>query len=239
MWKQLGVALAAVCAVAAVVWVMATRGPSGPSPDAPRRTTVERAQPASRDAVRERLRTLQIESASRMPDDVRGVFLGVSRAELLRTRPRAVQGRGAPPGQVLYQEPLGNGSVVAYLVATSLDRVAQVQFLSRLREASQLVDHYRALRDRYGDPTIFLDCPANGDVAPTRRIVWLGREAAVMEAVLVHAGGVSLTLVVAGNDDVAGSMRSNRCRPVSRQTFADWPIAGELRGPREPVPAPR
>lgn len=239
MSKQLLVVVMAVCAVALVVWGLAKSAPAPPPPNLPLRTPEERARAIPRDQAVERLRMLQRESASLMPDDVRGVFLGLSRAELLRLRPNAVQGRGAPPGQVLYQEALANGAVIAYLIAVRLDRVAQVQFLSRLPDPTRLVDHYRALRDRYGDPTVFFDCPRNGDTAPTRRIVWTGREVAVMEAVLAHPGGVSLTLAIAGNADIAGAMRSNGCAPVTRDRFADWPVATELRGERVPVPRPR
>ncbi len=232
-------AVAALAAVSLVVWLLARGAPSNPPANAPARSPEERAREVPRDQAVERLRLLQRESASLMPDDVRGVFIGLSRAELTRLRPSAAQGRGAPPGQTLYHEALGNGAVVAYLIATRLDRVAQVQFLSRLPDPARLVDHYAALRDRYGDPTAFFDCPRNGDTAPTRRIVWASREAAVMEAVLAHPGGVSLTLAVAGKSDIAGAMRSNGCVPVTRERFADWPVATELRGERVPVPRPR
>lgn len=233
------VAVAALAAVALVVWLLARGTSADPPSNMPVRSAVERAREVPREEAVERLRLLQRESASLMPDDVRGVFIGLSRAELTRLRPSAVQGRGAAPGQTLYQEALGNGAVVAYLIATRLDRVAQVQFLSRLADPTRLVDHYRALRDRYGDPTAFFDCPRNGDTAPTRRIVWASREVAVMEAVLAHPGGVSLTLAVAGKRDIAGAMRSNGCVPVTRERFAEWPVATELRGERVPVPQPR
>ncbi len=239
MPKQLLVAVASIAAVAMVVWLVASRAPTDPPPPITRPPAEERARELPREQAAERLRTMQRESASLMPDDVRGVFLGLSRTELTRMRPAAVQGMGAPPGQTLYQEALPNGAVVAYLVATRIDRVAQVQFLSRLPDPARLVDHFRALRGRYGDPTLFFDCPRNGDTAPTRRIVWVGREITVMEAVLAHPGGVSLTLAVAANADIAGAMRSNRCVPVTRERFADWPIATELRGERVPVPRPR
>lgn len=239
MRKQLLVAVAAIAAVALVVWLVASRAPSDAPPPITRPSAEVRARDLPREQAIERVRTMQRESASLMPDDVRGVYLGLSRAELLRLRPSAVQGMGAPPGQTLYQEALGNGAVVAWLVATRIDRVAQVQFLSRLPDPSRIIDHYRALRERYGDPTLFFDCPRNGDTAPTRRIVWVGHEVTVMEAVLAHPGGVSLTLAVAANADIAGAMRSNRCVPVTRESFADWPIATELRGERVPVPRPR
>lgn len=239
MWKQLLIVAASLGAVGLAVYLLASRAPSAP-PNAVRPATpAERARALPRDQAAERLRTLQLESASRMPDDVRGVFLGLSRMELVRLRPQAQQGRGAMPGQVIYQEALANGAVVAYLISARIDRVAQVQFLSRLPDPARLVDHYRALRARYGDPSAFFDCPRNGDTAPTRRIVWLGREVAVMEAVLAHPGGLSLTLAVAGNTDVLGAMRSNGCVTVTRERFADWPIATEVRGERVPVPAPR
>ncbi len=239
MWKQLLIVAASLGAVGLAVYLLAARAPSAPSGALRPATPAERAQSLPREQAAERLRTLQVESASRMPDDVRGVHLGLSRIELARLRPQAQQGRGAMPGQVVYQEALANGAVVAYLISARIDRVAQVQFLSRLRDPALLVEHYRALRTRYGEPSFFFDCPRNGDTAPTRRIVWLGREVAVMEAVLAHPGGVSLTLAVAGNSDVLGAMRANGCAPVTRERFADWPIASEVRGERVPVPAPR
>ncbi len=235
MRKQVLIAIAALAAVALVVWLVASRAPSEGPRGLPVRTAAERARELPRDVAAERLRTLQVESASLMPDDARGVYLGLSRTELLRLRPRAQQGRGAPPGQVLYQEVLANGAVAAYLVATSIDRVAQVQFLSRLADPSRVGDHLRAVRGRYGDPTGLFDCPREGDTAPTRRILWVGREVTVMEAVLAHPGGVSLTLALAGNADVMGNMRRNGCRPVTRQSLEDWPVATELRGERVPV----
>lgn len=230
MRKQVAILVAALAALCGFVWLLAWRAPTSPAPA----STPARPPPPPNAAV-ERLRTLQVESASRMPDDVPGVFIGLRRDELLRLRPHAREAPGGPPRHALFQEVLENGAVVAYLVATSLDRVAQVQFLSRLPDASRLVDHYGALRARYGEPTGFMDCPQNGDTSPTRRILWIGRECTVMEAVLAHPGGVSLTLAVAGNQEVAGALRAQGCRQVTRERFGDWPVATELRGERFPV----
>lgn len=237
MWKQWLILVASVAGVAALVWLVAMRAPSVAPPPPP---PVARTSPAGgpqrlAETAAERLRVLQVESASLMPDDVRGVFIGLRREELLQLRPAARPERGAPEGYALYQEVLANQSAVAYLVSHRLGRVAQVQFLSRVEDAARLTSHFAALHRRYGDPTAFFDCPASGDTAPTRRIVWRGREVTVMEAVLAHPRGVSLTLAVAGNGEVLSALRSGGCQPVTRERFADWPVATELRGERVPV----
>ena len=128
--------------------------------------------------------------------------------------------------------------MVAYLLSERLQRVAQVQFLSRLADPAGLPAHYDALRARYGDPAGFIECPETAESAATRRILWIGRETTVMESILVHSGGVGLTLAVAANTDVAAAVRRQGCRPVPRESIAAWPVARNLRGERVPV-APR
>jgi len=231
--------LCAIAAVAALVAAVVRATAPPPSPTAPPPAT-----PASRERARRldtavaRLRTLQLESAELMPDEVRGVFIGLRRDELLGARPGARPAPGGVEGHTLLQEVLPSGGVVVYLVSTRLDRVAQVQFLSRLTDVSRLGAHYEALRARYGEPAGFLECPESESSAATRRVVWIRRETTVMEAILVTPAGVGLTLAVAGNAEVASAVRTQRCRPVTREGLASWPIARSLRGERVPVPAP-
>ncbi len=240
MSKPIALALAAVLAVvalvAAVVRVSSHHVSPAPSllPASPR----ERSRAREVDVAVERLRTLQLESAALMPDDARGVFIGLRRDELARAHPTAQPSPSGIPGHVLLQEVRPSGAVVAYLLSERLQRVAQVQFLSRLPDPSGLPAHYESLRARYGDPAGFIECPETAETAATRRILWIGRETTVMEAILVHAGGVGLTLAVAANTDVAAAVRRQGCRPVPRESTAEWPIARSLRGERVPV-APR
>lgn len=240
MSKQLALALCAILAVAALVAaiVRVSSRAAAPAPSLLPATPAARDRARRLDTAVERLRTLQLESASLMPDEVRGVYIGLRRDELLRARPAARPAPGGVEGHALLQEVLPNGGVVAYLVSERLERVAQVQFLSRLPDASRLSAHYEALRARYGEPAGFIECPEGPESAATRRVVWIHREVTVMEAILLHPGGVGLTLAVAGNAEVAAAVRRQRCRPVAREATASWPIARELRGERVPVRAP-
>ena len=241
MPKQLAIALGAALAVAALVLAIA-RFSSRAAPPAPSLlppTPRDRERARRLDVAVERLRTLQTESAALMPDDARGVYIGLRREELERLRPGARPAPGSLPGHALLQEVLPNGGVAAYLISERLGRVAQVQFLSRLPDVARLGAHYESLRARYGEPAGFVECPESAESAATRRILWIARETTVMEAVLVHAnGGASLTLAVAGNADVAAAVRRQGCRPVDRDAGAPWPVAGALRGERVPVRAP-
>lgn len=230
-------AIAAVAALVAAVVRASTPAPSSAPPSAPL-TPAARARARRVETAVERLRTLQLESAELMPDDVRGVYIGLRRDELLGARPNARPAPGGVEGHTLLQEVLPSGGVVVYLVSQRLDRVAQVQFLSRLTDVSRLGAHYEALRARYGEPAGFLECPESEASAATRRVVWIRRETTVMEAILVTPAGVGLTLAVAGSPEVAGAVRAQRCRPVTSEGLASWPIARTLRGERVPVPAP-
>jgi hypothetical protein len=232
-----------LCAIAAVVAVIgavvrATTPAPGSNPPLAPTTAASREQTRRLDTAVERLRTLQLESAELMPDEVRGVFIGLRRDELLGLRPGARPAPGGIVGHSLVQEVLPSGAVVAYLISQRLERVAQVQFLSRMTDVSRLGAHYEGLRARYGEPAGFLECPESQESAPTRRIVWIRRETTVMEAILIHSGGVGLTLAVAGNQEVASAVRRQRCRPIAREALAAWPIARSLRGERVPVSAP-
>ena len=240
MSKQLALALCAILAVAALVAVLvrASSRAGAPAPSLLPATPAARARARRLDTAVERLRTLQLESASLMPDTARGVYIGLRRDELQRVRPGARPAPGGLEGHRLLQEVLPNGGVVAYLISERLDRVAQVQFLSRLPDVAGLAAHYESLRARYGEPAGFVECPESPESAATRRIVWIQREVTVMEAILIHPGGVGLTLAVAGNAEVAAAVRRQRCRPVAREAVASWPIARVLRGERVPVAAP-
>jgi hypothetical protein len=243
--KQLAIVALALALIALGVWALATRT-SQDNADSPVSTESTqsrsvtptppvRAPAPSREQAANRLRVLQQESATLMPDDVRGVFIGLRGSELTTLRPSAHQSRGAPDGHTLYQESLSNSVVVAYLLSARLDRVAQVQFLARIRDPQQLLARFRSLRAKYGPPTGLFDCPRSLESAPTRRILWVGREVTVMEAILVQATEFSLTLAIAGNMEVGRSLQRQQCTPVTERTLADWPIATELRGERVPI----
>jgi len=240
VWKQAVIALGAIAVVAALVAAVARfssrLGPSLPSllPS----TARERERARRLDDAVERLRTLQVESAALMPDEARGVYIGLRRDALERLRGDVRPAPGAPPGHVLLQEVLPNGAVVAYLISERLGRVAQVQFLSRLTDLGRLVPHYEALRARYGEPVGFVECPESTESAATRRILWVGREVTVMEAVLLQPGSASLTLAIAGNGDIAAALRRLGCRPVDRDAGSPWPVARTVGGERFPIQAP-
>lgn len=202
-----------------------------PEPAPPPTPAAERA----RHTARSSLQAIAEASHALMPEGFARVYIGMPVEALRRARPRVRRGAAAPGARAeVWDESLENGARVAWLVAPELGVVTQAQFMSRLTEPAELMPHFRALRARYGDPTGFWDCPEREDASPIRRITWRGEAASVMEAILVHASGVSVTLVVAASGDVAAALRRSACRPVTPATLARWPIAGELRGHRVP-----
>lgn len=223
--------LAGLSAVAFLVGLIAWRA-SSPPPPLPSRA----APVASRSAVaRVALAGIAAESARWMPDELRGVYLGMSVAELRRARPAMREGRGGRTDAPLWEETLESGARVVAQVAPRPSVLVKVQMLSRLEDVGALRGHFEALRARYGDPTGFWDCPERETVSPVRRITWRGERVTLMEAILVYGGGASVTLVVSANDDVARALTASACTPVTSATLARWPIARVLRGERVEV----
>ncbi len=214
--------------VAALVALLAWRTSSG---DAPPHAPIT-AAPSRRSVARDALQGIAAESTRWMPDDLRGLYLGMPLAELRNLRADLHPARGAQPEAPLWEETLGTGARVIAHVAPRLDVLVKVQVLSRLDDVAALRGHFEALRARYGEPTGFWDCPERADASPVRRITWRGEHASLMEAILVYGGRASVTLVVSANEDVARALSASACIPVTAETLARWPVARVLRGER-------
>lgn len=220
--------LLGAASVAALVAFIAWRASSGaPPPTAPSTASSSRAA-----AARRALQAMAAESERWMPDELRGLYLGMPLVELRGARPRLRLARAQGPEASLWEETLPSGARVVAQVAPRHDVLVKVQALSRLDDVSALRGHFEALRARYGDPTGFWDCPERPDASAVRRITWRGEHATLMEAILVYGGRASVTLVVSGTEDVARALAASACTPVTAATLADWPVARVLRGER-------
>lgn len=220
--------LLGVAAIAALVALLAWRTSSGTTPS----TAPTTAATSRVDTARRALRAMAAESTRWMPDDLRGLYLGMPLAELRTVRPRLRLARGQGPDASLWEETLPSGARVVAQVAPRHDVLVKVQALSRLDDVAALRGHFEALRARYGDPTGFWDCPERPDASAVRRITWRGEHATLMEAILVYGGRASVTLVVSGTEDVARALAASACTPVTQESLASWPVARVLRGER-------
>lgn len=241
MWRSFAVLAAGVLAVALVVLAL-VRGEgavhelgrdrsveaTAARADAGTATTVDRV-----DRARALIAQIQEASHALMPEGFGQVYVGMGIGELREARPRVRLGRPSGRSEV-WEETTEEGARVVYLSATSVGVVTQVQFLSRLDTIDALLPHFQALRRRYGEPTGFWDCPEQPEASPVRRITWRREGASVMEAMLVHPGGVSVTLVITATGDIPVALARSHCVPVTRETLGQWPIATELRGERIP-----
>ncbi len=183
-------------------------------------------------SARVALTEIATESVRWMPDELHGVYLGMTVAALRATRPGMHEGRGSRADAPLWEETLASGARVVAQVAPRAPVLVKLQVLSRLEQVAALRGHFEALRARYGNPTGFWDCPESADSSPVRRITWQGERVTLMEAILVYGGGASVTLVVSANEDVARALGASACVPVTADTLARWPIARVLRGER-------
>jgi hypothetical protein len=219
-------------ALAAVVWaaVRLREAPPSPPPTTPV-TPEDRARDRARERARGALQGVANRSHALMPPGFEALWLAMPVEDLRRLRPRASPAQGM---DTHLEETTEEGARVVYLTAPP-GIVTQVQFLSRLTSTEELLPHFQALRARYGEPTGFWDCPEAPDRSPVRRITWRREHASVMEAILVYAGRVSVTLVVAATGDVASALARSQCRPVTRQSLDAWPVAQELRGRQTPL----
>ena len=220
-----------VCAVALLVALIAWTA-SAPAPLPPR---ARPSEPSPASEARAALQGIAAESARWMPDELRGVYLGMSLASLRAARPAMREGRGSRADAPLWEETLDQGARVVAQVAPRAQVLVKVQVLSRLEDVTALRGHFEAMRSRYGDPTGFWDCPESDDASPVRRITWRGERVTLTEAILVYGGGASVTLVVSANDDVARALAASACTPVTTETLARWPVARVLRGERVEV----
>lgn len=222
-----GLALVALL-VGLIVWG-ATSAPPAPASRPPGAASAHAAE------ARATLEGIAADSARWMPDELRGVYLGMGVDALRAARPAMRDGRDSRADAPLWEETLGSGARVIAHGAPRARVVVKVQMLSRLEDVTSLRGHFEALRARYGDPTGFWDCPERPDASPVRRITWRGAYATLMEAILVYGGGASVTLVVSANADVARALAASACVPVTAETLARWPIARVLRGERVEV----
>lgn len=224
-WITLASGLALVALLVGLVAWRASSPPPSPPP-----SVATRAAPSHVVEARRALGEIADESARWMPDELRGVYLGMGLPALRALRPSLHAGRGSRPEAPIWEEVLGTGARVVVQVAPRLDVVLKVQVLSRLADVAALRGHFEAMRARYGNPTGFWDCPERADASPVRRITWRGERVTLTEAILVYGGGASVTLVVSTSDEVARALEASACAPVTPDTLARWPVARVLRG---------
>lgn len=217
----------ALLAIALLVGLISWRASAPPPPPPPRPRA---SAPSPSTGARAALQGIAAESARWMPDELRGVYLGMSLDALRAARPAMREGRGSRADAPLWEEVLDQGARVVAQVAPRPQVLVKVQVLSRLDDVTALRGHFEAMRARYGDPTGFWDCPERADASPVRRITWRGERVSLMEAILVYGGGASVTLVVSANEDVARALGASECTPVTPETLARWPVARVLRG---------
>jgi hypothetical protein len=180
------------------------------------------------------LQRIQDMSRRLMPPGYEGVYIGMPLAGLTRVRSAVVRDSEPPraDGTILYSENDPGGARVLYLLARGTI-VSQVQFLARLRTEQEFAPHLSALVARYGTPSGIWDCPESADVSPMRRFTWRHEGASAMEAVLVHASMIAVTLIVAPTEDVGAALNRAHCEPItSPAQLEHFPTAQTLRGER-------
>ena len=189
----------------------------GDSPSNPASGPASEAPPTDWEALRR-------ESARWMPDELKGVRLGITEEELRKLRPTARPDvRGERPEEPYHWlvESLG-GSEVRFAVSDEAGRLVRIQVLSKLPSLPALQAHLAAMNERYGSVSGLWRC-ATGDGLPTLRFTWRGHRVAVADIVLIHPGGVSVTLDVAPDTLVGRSLQLGGCRPATREDL-DQPL---------------
>ncbi len=167
---------------------------------------------------------LRRESARWMPDELKGIRLGITEEELRKLRPAARPDvRGERPEEPYHWliESLG-GSEVRFAVSEEAGRLVRIQVLSKLPSLPALQAHLAAMNERYGSVSGLWRC-ATGDGLPTLRFTWRGHRVAVADVVLIHPGGVSVTLDVGPDTLVGRSLQLGGCRPAAREDL-DQPL---------------
>lgn len=164
-------------------------------------------------------------SAGQFPPPLEGLALGMTEAELRTARPNIQPKDEDRPG-TWFEEQLGNGAQVVYAIGEESGRLGQVQVLSMVPPEG-IPPHLTALVERYGSPTGAWHCPSQSPAGvPTRRFTWRMEGIAIQDIILVHPGGVSITLYIAPAEVIGQSLQLSRCRPVSsREEMADLPVA--------------
>jgi len=165
-------------------------------------------------------------STGQFPPPLEELALGITEAEL-RTRRPSMEPKDDEerPGK-WFEERLANGAQAVYAIGERSGRLGQVQVLS-LVPPEGIPPHLTALVERYGSPTGVWHCPARSAAGvPTRRFTWRMDQIAIQDVILVHPGGVSITLYIAPASVIGQSLQLSRCRPVeSREEMADLPVA--------------
>jgi len=166
-------------------------------------------------------------SSGKMPAALEGVALGQPRAEVARLRPSIAPSDAQRADDFLWmEERLGNGAQILYAFHPPTDRLIQVQVLSHVPPRA-VGPHLTAMNDRYGPPTGIWNCSAQSAAGvPTRRFTWREENVTVQDILLVHPGGVSLTLYVAPTEMIGASLQLGGCRPVTnREELSDLEVA--------------
>ena len=170
---------------------------------------------------------LRAGSEDKFPPPLEGVALGMTEAEVRALRPniQLKVDRAPGPGE-WFEERLSNGAQALYAFGDETGLLGQVQVLS-LMPPEGMGPHLTALVERYGSPSGVWHCPATGRAGvPTRRFTWRMADVSIQDVILVHPGGVSVTLYIAPSEVIGQSLRLSSCRPVrDREEMADLPIA--------------
>jgi len=166
-------------------------------------------------------------SEGQFPPPLEQLALGMTEAELRTFRPNIQPKEEERPG-TWFEERLGNGAQAIYAIGEESGRLGQVQVLSMVPPEG-IPPHLTALVERYGSPTGAWHCPAASAAGvPTRRFTWRMEAIAVQDIILVHPGGVSITLYIAPAEVIGQSLQLSRCRPVeNREEMANLPVATE------------
>lgn len=189
------------------------------------RASAEEARQARQARVearrRERAEAVTEESARFIPDALGGVRLGMSLADLRSARPAATPPMRVTPGETRWEEELANRAKVVYGFGDDSAHLAMVQVLSQIPPEG-VGPHLTAMQDRYGSATVVMRCSAQSAAGvPTLRFLWQGANVTLQDILLIHDGGVSLTLYVTSNAATAASLRAGGCAPVRSRDELD------------------
>ncbi len=187
------------------------------------------ARAEARESARETARAAREESYSEqregssalMPEPLAGVEIGMSRAELERMRENTSARDPDENGDIFLEENLPNGSQVLFRIDEHQNLEA-IQVLSAL-PAEGVGPHIRAMRESYGAPNGLWRCAADG--VPTLRFTWQRGPVSMQDILLIHDGGVALTLYLGGTGAIVDSLRQGGCVPVrNRAELQQLPI---------------
>ncbi len=186
-----------------------------------------REEQAQRSRDLDIVRAVRNESETLMPEQLRGLQLGMSRDELTRLRPKVRSSPVRDPKRLYIEEQLENGAQVMYGLDPVSGGLIQVQILSLLPNTAAITPHLGAMSEKYGRPTGVWDCAQTDETLPMRRFTWRKRIAGVMEALLIFRDQVSTTLYIAPNEVLAESLQDGRCSPTPRDRVDNFPVTTE------------